>query len=260
MVDNMEPRDRRRVGLFLSGKPVLIEELNIAITPPTIGEIVMFGEDNFLFATQLITHTDEFVNEIKKGNSQLEIFSNFQLLMILIRKDNMINKIITNFLEFIFPEYIINIDENLIDFKIVQEEKEIIISRITPFNYDILKEMIDILFLNHTSGTEEIEYNPINDAAKEIAEKIMTGRKKKQQVQSEKTKDQSMFAQIVSSLSIGLKMDINIFFNYTPFQLYDIYKRFFLKQSYDLYQKISITPLMDNSKMEVPEEWTKFNY
>ena len=256
----MNPGDKRRAGLFLSGKPVLIQDLNIVIVPPTITNIVMFGEDDFLFATQLIAHTDEFVQEIKRGNSELDIFSNFQLLMTLVREDNNIHNIIENFLEFIFPDYKVVFQDNLIDFKIVQDEKERTISRINPFNYDILKDTISNLFLNQTIMEQEIEYNPANDAAKQIADKIKAGRKKTKQLKSEKGKDQSMFAQICSSLSIGLQMDINIFFNYTPFQLYDIYSRFFLKQAYDFYQKVSTTPLMDTSKMEVPEEWTKFNY
>lgn len=251
--------DKRWVGLYLSGKPVLIKELNIAITPPTIKDIVMFGEENFLFATQLIVHTDDFVSEIKRGNSELEIFSNFQLLMKIVNEDYNIKKMIEEYLNFIFFDYIIEFTSNDIVLYVEQEDKKIPVSRVNPFNFNYLKDMIENLFVAQ-SLEEDIEYNPANDLAREIAEKIKAGRKKTTELKSEQSKYQSMFAQIISSLAIGLKMDINIFFNYTPFQLYDIYRRFFLKQSYDLYQKISITPLMDNSKMEVPEEWTKYIY
>ncbi len=253
--------NKRRVGLFLSGKPVLIQELNILLTPPTIADIVMYGEDDFLLATQLIVHTEQFLEEIKQGNSELNIFSNFQLLMTLIREDKNISSIIENYFEFIFPDYQIDFQDGYIDFKIIQGEKKKIISRLNPFNYDLVKDMIDTLFLNHTLTMEtQIDYNPANETAKKIADQIKAGRKKTQELKSEKGKDQSMFGQICSSLSIGMQMDLNIFFQYTPFQLYDIYSRFFLKQSYDFYQKVSTTPLMDVSKMETPDEWTKFNY
>lgn len=256
----MESGDKRRVGLYFSGKPVLIKDLNIALTPPTINDIVMYGEDNFLFNTQLIVSTDEFVEEIKRGNSELEIYSNFQLLMTLVREDNHLRNEVEEFFNFIFPDYKVVFTENSIDFKIIlEDEKEKIVGRITPFNYDSLKNIIDILFLSQV-GEKEIEYNPINDKAKEIAEKIKAGRKKAQQLNGEKTKDQSMFAQMISSLAVGMQMDVNIFYKYTPFQLYDIYKRFFLKQSYDFYQKVATTPLMDTSKMETPREWTDFIY
>lgn len=256
----MESGDKRRVGLYFSGKPVLIKDLNIVLTPPTINDIVMYGEDNFLFNTQLIVSTDEFVEEIKKGNSELEVYSNFQLLMTLVREDNHLRNEVEEFFNFIFPDYKVVFTENSIDFKIIlEDEKEKIVGRITPFNYDSLKNIINVLFLSQV-GEKEIEYNPVNDTAKEIAEKIKAGRKKAQQLNSEKTKDQSMFAQMISSLAVGMQMDINIFYKYTPFQLYDIYKRFFLKQSYDFYQKVATTPLMDTSKMETPREWTDFIY
>ena len=251
--------DKRSVGLYLSGKPVSIKELNIAITPPTINDIEMFGEDDFLFATQLIAHTDSFVEEIKKGNSELEVFSDFQILMKMIREDFLVQKILSEYFNFIFPDYIIKFTSNEIDFLIEQDNKEMVISRINPFTFERLKNVIGDLFIAQPFE-EEIEYNPANDLAQQIADKIKEGRKKNAQIKSEQNKDQSLFAQIASSLSIGLKMDIRIFYEYTPFQLYDAYKRFFLKQAYDLYQKISITPLMDNSKMDVPEDWTKYLY
>lgn len=250
----MEAGDKRRVGLYFSGKPVLIEDLNIVITPPTINDIVMYGEDSFLFNAQLIVHTDEFVEQIKKGNSELEIYSNFQLLMTLIREEGHVRDELEEFFDFVFPDYKVKFTKNSIDFKITLEDgKERIVGRITPFNYDSLKNIIDILFLSQV-GEKEIEYNPADDKAKVIAEKIKAGRKKTQQLKSEKSKDQSMFAQIISSLAIGMQMDINIFYNYTPFQLYDIHKRFFLKQAYDFYQKVATTPFMDTSKMESPED------
>ena len=251
--------DKRLVGLFLSGKPVLIKELNIALTPPKINDIVMFGEDDFLFATQLIVHTNEFIQQIKEGNSQLEIYSNFQLLMTIIRQDNTIEEIIINYLNFIFPDYKIVFKDTMIDFLIEIDEQEKIVGRINPFNYDFMKDMIENLFTAQ-SLEEEVEYNPVNDLAKQIADKIKEGRKKTKNLKAEQSKDQSMYAQIISALSIGLQMDVNIFYNYTPFQLYDTYKRFFLKQSYDLYQRISTMPFLDASKMEVPEDWTKYIY
>ena len=50
-------------------------------------------------------------------------------------------------------------------------------------------------------------------------------------------------------------MDINILYNYTPFQLFDAYKRYQVKQAYDLYQKVATTPMMDTSKMTEPDNW-----
>ena len=51
-------------------------------------------------------------------------------------------------------------------------------------------------------------------------------------------------------------MDINILYNYTPFQLQNAFNRYWKKVSSDLYQKVSTTPMMDVSKMEEPDDWS----
>jgi hypothetical protein len=71
---------------------------------------------------------------------------------------------------------------------------------------------------------------------------------------------QSLFGRYTSILSVGLQMDINIFYNYTPFQLYDTFQRYFSKVSSDLYTKVSTTPLMDVTNMEPPKDWSRNLY
>ena len=70
-----------------------------------------------------------------------------------------------------------------------------------------------------------------------------------------KKKANSIFGNYASALSIGLAIDINVIYNYTPFQLFDSIKRYTLKMAYDLYQKVATTPMMDVSKMDEPDNW-----
>ena len=53
-----------------------------------------------------------------------------------------------------------------------------------------------------------------------------------------------------------MNLDINVLFSYTPFQLYDAFLRYWKKVAYDIYQKVSTTPLMDVSKMDKPDDWS----
>ena len=53
-----------------------------------------------------------------------------------------------------------------------------------------------------------------------------------------------------------MNLDINVLFSYTPFQLYDAFLRYWKKVAYDIYQKVSTTPLMDVSKMDTPDDWS----
>jgi hypothetical protein len=50
-----------------------------------------------------------------------------------------------------------------------------------------------------------------------------------------------------------MNIDINILLNYTPFQLYNTFTRYWKKVSSDFYQRVSTMPMMDTSKMEEPD-------
>lgn len=246
-------------GLYLSGQPVKIKECNIVITQPKIKDIVLFGEDEFLLGINILGHPERIVQQVKEGNSQLVSFSDFQLLLTILREEPTIKDSINKILELIFPEYRIEIEDVSIDFYITQEEEEFIGGRITPFNFEVFQNVINDLF-EPSALSGEIEYNPANSKAAEIAEKIKRGRERKQQMEGEKEGPQSLFGRYASILSIGLQMDISVFYEYTPFQLYDSFLRYFAKVSSDFYTKVSTTPLMDVSSMETPEEWVRNLY
>lgn len=131
------------------------------------------------------------------------------------------------------------------------------VGMINAFNFESFQKIVKDLF-EPDNNNNEPEYNPANDMAAKIAEKIRRGRERKAQLGKEGP--QSLFGRYASVLSIGMQMDINIFFNYTPFQLYDAFTRYFAKVSSDLYTKVSTTPLMDVSNMEPPEEWMRNLY
>ena len=247
-----------QVGLYLSGQDVFIKDCNIVLTQPKIKDIVLFGEDEFLIGTQILGHTNKVINQMRQGNSELEAFSDFQVLLVILREEETIRDSVMKFLNFIFPQYEIKIEENAIDFYIEQDGKKFIGGRLFPFNFEIFQQTIADLF--EPSKDSDEEYNPANEAAAAIAKKIEAGRKRKQEMQAGKEGPQSLFGRYTSILSVGLQMDINIFYNYTPFQLYDIFQRYFSKVSSDLYTKVSTTPLMDVSNMEQPKDWSRNLY
>lgn len=247
-----------QVGLYLSGQDIFIKDCNIVLTQPKIKDIVLFGEDEFLVGTQILGHTNKVINQMKQGNSELEAFSDFQVLLVILHEEETIRDSVIKFLNFVFPQYEIKITENTIDFYIEQDGKKFVGGRIFPFNFEIFQNTIADLF--EPSKDSDEEYNPANEAAAAIAKKIEAGRKRKQDMQMAKEGPQSLFGRYTSILSVGLQMDINIFYNYTPFQLYDTFQRYFSKVSSDLYTKVSTTPLMDVSNMEPPKDWSRNLY
>ena len=251
-----------KAGLYLSGLPIQVKDCNIAITQPTIKDVVVFGEDDFLVGVNLIAKTSKFLTIKPTGNSQLPMLSDFQLLLVVMSQDEEVEKIIHNFFKLVCPNYIIDYQEAYISFYIQdekEEDKNYLVGQLNPFTFPSLQTIVDDLF-NPTTLDGEPDYDPANDLAAQIAKKLEAGRKRKQKMRAETEGPQSMFAKYVSILSIGLQMDVNIFFNYTPFQIYDAFTRYFDKVSSDLYTKVATTPLMDASAMEEPQEWTRNLY
>lgn len=237
-----------------AGLPVQVKECKIAITQPNIRDICAFGEDNFLASIQLFTRIEVIVSPVKEGNSRLAMLDDFQVLLIILDEDNMTKSQILAFFSLIFPDYIVRFDPGSISF-LVEGEKRIV-GQINPMNFEFFQKMLNNVFLPKGSDTE-VDYNPANDAAAKIAEKLKEGNKKRQQMALEKEKDAggSLFSNYVSILSVGLSMSINMLLDYTPFQLYDTFTRYTTKLAYDLYQKVSTTPMMDTSKMTEPKNW-----
>lgn len=247
-----------KVGLYLSGEDVPIKDCNIVLTQPKIRDIVQFGEDEFLIGTQILGHTNKMLEQMREGNSELDAFSDFQVLLVILKEEETIKDSVMNFLEFLFPQYEIKVTDNSIDFYVEQDERKFVGGRIFPFNFEVFQQTIADLF--EPSKDADEEYNPANEAAAAIAKKLEAGRKRKQEMQNAKEGPQSLFGRYASILSIGLQMDINIFYDYTPFQLYDAFQRYFSKVSSDLYTKVSTTPLMDVSNMEQPKDWSRNLY
>ena len=244
--------DKKSLGLILSGQPLLIKNANIFVTQPKIKDIVQFGENDFLVGVQMLIEMEEFVEQIKQGNSELNIISDFQLLLIMVNEDLTVKKVVLDLFTLIFPEYKVKFTENTIDFFVENDQQESLVGRIHPFNFKNLQEVLNDAFIPQIDNEREPDYNPANDMAAQIAEKIKRGRKK---IHAQKSvEDRSIYADYCSTLSIGMQMDINIFFNYTPFQLYDAYRRYFSKVQSDFYTRVSSMPLMDTSKMETPPD------
>ena len=252
--------DKKELGLILSGQPLPIKDANIFVTQPKIKDIVLFGEDDFLVSVQMLVSMAQFADKIKQGNSELNIISDFQLLLIMVEEDPTIKGMILNLFTLIFPEYKVKFTENTIDFLLSDGEQENIVGRIHPFNFENLQTTLNDAFIPQGDNEREPDYNPANDMASKIAEKIKKGREKIHAQRAAVEGDHSIYADYCSTLSIGMRMDIGIFFNYTPFQLYDAYRRFFSKEQSDFYVRVSTMPMMDTSKMEAPPDWQRNLY
>lgn len=236
-----------------AGWPVKVNNCNIAVSQPSIKDICAFGEDNFLMGVQIFTGIERTVSPIKEGNSRLAMLEDFQVLMVILNEDDNLKRDMLEFFKLIFPEYNVRFDPGCISFLIGDNKR--IVGQINPMNFEEFKNTLQMLFLPKGSESTQ-DYNPANDAAARIAEKLKRGNQIRQQLALEEDKGTgSLFTNYVSILSVGMNISLEPLFNYTPFQLYDTFIRYGKKVAFDLYQKIATTPMMDVSKMKEPDNW-----
>lgn len=247
------------VGQYLVGQDVLISECGVVLTQPTIKEILQLGEDNFFEVINFMAQIDKMLQEIQREDVEMQMVSELQLFLLIYRQEPHMRTQVRSFFELVFPKYQVICTENSIDFKQLDEEKDkmIVKGRVNPFNFENLKTTIVNLFLPYSSKKED--YNPGTNKAEEIAKKLREGREKVAQQKNEDG-DISLLGTYISILSVGMNMDINIFLDYTPFQLFDTFMRYNAKVAQDRYFAISTIPFADTSKLEAPDEWTSNLY
>lgn len=243
--------DGDSIALYLSGSQVPIKQCGLYITQPTVKQVCQFGEDDFLMSVNIFSADRTVINKIKEANADWKDMEKFQLLSILMNSDDTMKTKLTSFLEFICPDYRVEITKGSINFR--QGDEDMIKGQINPFTFEGFSETLRELFWPATSS--DSGFNPVNEKAEEIARKLEKGREIANKEKGKSGSNGSVFGLYASILSIGLSIDMNVIYQYTPFQLYDAFNRFNIKSAYDFYMKIKTTPMMSVEDMEEPKHW-----
>ena len=209
----------------MSGIDIPIPELQIAVHQPTIKEISMIGEQEFFMGAQILCLNKTMYIQ---DENLLSETTNFQIFMTIMQNKEGANAkaCVINVLSLLFPnaqvfftprslmlnlgEQSVNIDEN---------------------NFENLQFILSAVFCLKESGQDT--FNPGNEDARRIAEKLMRGR---QRVAAQKAKEggDSVFTRYLSILTIGLHIKLQDMLNLTVFQLYDLIERYMLNLNWDL--------------------------
>ena len=234
--------------LLITGGDYPVPECQLVIHQPTIAEIAMIGEEDFFVGVQMLT-LNKMMFDV--GNSVLSDASDFQIFMTIINqketadKKNAVQQVLTLLLpkekvSFTPQSMIISGDNGV---KIIDEN-----------NFHFLQEVIKVIFCLGNSINQE-SYDPANEEAKKIAEKIMRGRKKVAEEKNDGTG--SIFVQYLSVLAIGLHIPIVELNKYTVFMVYDQMQRMGLQIEYDLDVKVR---LAGGTPQSQPDNWMKNMY
>lgn len=251
------------IGLYLSGQQVLVQSCGVFITQPKIRDIVVKSNENdFMSAAHLLTHIDQFANQIKEGKTVLNDMPDFQIIIEVLRQEKgQFTKLINDFFALCMPEFTYKCSKHSIDF---QNADGITVGMLNAFNYPDFSNTIQELFIPRQKEEEpEYKIDESNEMSRRLLEKIKRNREAlaKQRAAKEGS-NVSVFAIYISTLSVGLGMDINVFYNYTPFQLYDCFNRFLAKMARDKYETLLTIPFADTSKIQAnePPSWLENLY
>lgn len=232
---------------LLAGSDIPIPECQITLHQPSIKEISFLGETDFFIGVQcLCLHKSMFVED----KTALSTINNFQIFMTMMMDASTADKkvCVQQLLNMLFPKYKVLMTPRSILFQgdggsqVVDEN-----------NFEILQDVVRQVFCANTGPMDQQAFNPANDAAREIAQKLMRGR---QRVAAQRDGgNQSSFSRYLSILTIGLNsMSLHDLINCTMYQMYDLLERYMLYINWDLNIR---TRLAGGKPDSQPEDWMK---
>lgn len=217
----------------MAGIDIPIPELQLTIHVPVIKEIALMGETKFFMAVQYLCLDKE---SLIQDETLLSSLTNFQVLMKVLEQSQDKDKknAVIMLLTLLFPDYIPVITRNSIILTKQGENQPLLID---DDNFDIFQSVLkEILCVNSLFQGNNVIYNPANDRAKEIAEKLMRGRRKVAEIKS-KGNNESVLTRYISILTIGSNtMSLEDCLNLNMFQIFDLMERYnaFIEWDVDL--------------------------
>ncbi len=232
---------------LMCGVDIPAPELQAVIHQPSIKEISYIGEQNFFVGLQSLTVNK---NLLPQGNSLLESTTNFQIFMTIMKEQETRDKkeAVMTLFQLIFP-----------DTQVVMTPMSIILNKegqsstIDENNFEILQDYIKEIFCVNSGPMDQTTFNPADEKAREIAEKLMRGRQRVAEQKGEARS--SAFGRYLSILTIGLNaMPLSEAMNLTMYQMYDLVERYTLYLNWDLDIRTRLAGGKPDSK---PDDWMK---
>ena len=232
---------------MMCGCDLPIPQCQIAVHQPRIREIGMIGEQDFFIGAQCLTiNSSMFVQD----KALLPDVNNFQIFMMIMNdKETRDKKVSTlQVLQILFPDY-----------KPMMTPRSLILNRegqqilIDENNFEYLQDILRLVFCTKTGSMDQQSFNPANDKAREIAQKIMRGRERI--AAQNGSSNTSVFSQYLSVLTVGLNsMSIKDMADLTIYQLYDLVERYNLYLAWD----IDVRSRLAGGKPDKhPDNWMK---
>ena len=232
---------------LMAGVDIPIPECQLVLHQPTIKEIAYIGEKNFFIGVQCLNIRKSMISQ---GESLLADTNNFQIFMTVMAEPSEVEKkeAVKQVLQLLFPSYKVSFTPRSLLF--VGTE---LTATVDEMNFEALQQVVRQALCVNSGPMDQQTFNPANEKAREIAEKLMRGR---QRVAALKGEDKaSIFAQYLSILTVGLEsMSLHDCLNLTMYQLFDLMERYSLYVNWD----IDIRSRLAGGKPDTkPDNWMK---
>lgn len=231
---------------LMCGTDIPVPKCQITLHQPSISEISFIGEEDFFIGRQCLCVNK---NMFLQGKEALAKTSNFQIFMTMMADKSSKDKKIaaTQVLELMIPGA-----------KIFYTPRSLIITNngdnitIDESNFEFLQDAFKAILCMDSNFGDQVNYNPGNEEARRIAQKLMRGRER---VAAQKNAENgSVFSTYLSILSVGLNMELSVLKKLTMYQLYDLITRYGLYLDWDL----DVRYRMAGAKIDrKPENWMK---
>ena len=232
---------------LITGADIPIPECQLVLHQPTIKEIAFMGEHEFFVGVQTLTlHKSMFMD---KDKGVPESITNFQIFMTIVNGKETADKkeIVKQLFLIIFPKYKVLFTPNSILFQDDNGNHMVDAS-----NFESLQEILRMVFCVNSTDMDKQAFNPANDAAKAIAEKLMRGRQRVAAQSGEN--NHSIFSQYLSVLVIGTQLGFNELQTYTMYQIFDLMERYSLYTNWDIDLRCRLAGGKPDTQ---PDNWMK---
>ena len=232
---------------LMCGIDLPIPELQLIIHQPRIKEIALIGEQDFFTGAQCLCITKKSLTDSFIPDD----INNFQVFMMIMTDKDALDKKknVMSVLNLLFPNAKIFFTPRAL---LIQQDEQNT-TMIDGENFQHLQEILEKIFCFDNKKNKEEEYNPANAKAKEIADKLMRGRKKIAELNG--TANVSIFSQYLSTLTVGLNsMSLEDCMNLTMYQLYDLIERYSLYINWDIDIRGRLAGAKSDKKVE---NWMK---
>ena len=231
---------------MMCGTDLPVPECQLIIHQPRIKEISLLGEQEFFIGAQCLTLNKSMFVQDKEV---LENINNFQIFMMVMNEKEAKDKrnATQQVLQLLLPSYKVLFTPRTLIFS--QEGQNTIIDET---NFEFFQEVLKLVFCAKNGPMDQQSFNPQNQKAREIAEKLMRGRAR---IAAEKGgSNSSVLSQYLSILTIGTSMQLQNLMDLTMFQLYDLIERYDLYTNWDIDLR---SRLAGGKPDKHPDNWMK---